>query len=171
MFVTAHRQHAQLPAESPIDIAKRWQQQSRPRVLHVDDKIYSGDAISNMIQGTLPFPSDHQLKFRPGSLVMSSVETLQHCYVDMNLYKKHFDQLFAVQVSVSEKYKIIYRNIPKSASSSSRRVMQDYFDGTDMRIKHYKLNEYVLKQNYTLVSFIRDPLDRFYSSYDEAFLR
>jgi hypothetical protein len=29
----------------------------------------------------------------------------------------------------------------------------------------------VLNENHTLVSFIRDPLDRFYSSYDEAYFR
>ena len=49
--------------------------------------------------------------------------------------------------------------------------MQDFFDGHDKMVKHYQLSEYVLEKNYTLVSFIRDPLDRFYSSYDEAFLR
>ena len=64
-----------------------------------------------MIRGALSFPSDHQLRFRPGSLAMSSVETVQHCYVDMNLYKEHFDQLFAVQVSVSEKYKLIIAGV------------------------------------------------------------
>jgi hypothetical protein len=33
------------------------------------------------------------------------------------------------------------------------------------------LTNNVLRRNYTLVSFVREPLDRFYSSYDEALLR
>lgn len=49
--------------------------------------------------------------------------------------------------------------------------MQNFFEGEDARIKHIMLNEYAGKKNYTVVSFIREPLDRFYSAYDEAFLR
>jgi hypothetical protein len=33
------------------------------------------------------------------------------------------------------------------------------------------LTNKVLRENYTLVSFVREPLDRFYSSFDEALLR
>ncbi len=33
------------------------------------------------------------------------------------------------------------------------------------------LTNKVLRENYTLVSFVREPLDRFYSSFDEAMLR
>lgn len=141
---------------------------------YTSNKIYEGAFISDIIKGIAPYPGDRsrlRLKFRPGTLAMTSVEAIQYCYIDMKIYKEHFDKLFSVQVSVSDTYKIIYRSIPKSASSSSRKVMMNFFDGKEKRMKHYELNADVLEHNYNLVSFIREPLDRFYSSYDEAFLR
>ena len=56
--------------------------------------------------------------------------------------------------------------------SSSREVMTTYFHGKDaVVIDIDRLNVMVRRENYTLVSFVREPLDRFYSSYDEAMLR
>ncbi|KAL3782773.1 hypothetical protein HJC23_003094 [Cyclotella cryptica] len=175
MFFIAHHHHALLRKEISLTKlgGRPLQGESGSDVV---DKIYDGSFISNVLSGSEPFPAHNrnerqQLKFLPGTLAMNSAEALQHCYVDMGHYRDHFDKLFSVQVSVADKYKLIYRNVPKSASSSSRHIMKDFFGGEDSRLKHRKLNEYVLNHNYTLVSFIRDPLDRFYSSYDEAFLR
>lgn len=169
MFLVGHKHNAQLFPDPSFINALQHPQRRHPS--YTDGEVYDGIAISNMILGLEPLPNDHKLKFRPGTLTISSEETLQHCYVDMSTYKKHFDKLLSVQVSVSNKHKLIYRNVPKSASSSSRKIMQDFFDGKDTRIKHEQLNLDVLEHNYTLVSFVREPLDRFYSSYDEAFLR
>jgi hypothetical protein len=162
MFLIAHRHHELLLERTqPNHTIQRLQTHT----------INDGNLVSDILRGSEHFPSNGQIRFRPGTIAMSTTETLQHCHVNMNTYKAHFDKLFSIQVSVSDKYKLIYRNIPKSASSSSRTTMQDYFDGEDRRMKHYQLNKAVLEQNYTLISFIRDPLERFYSSYDEAFLR
>ena len=171
MFGIGHRHHTQLSGSTKYNT---FNHREHHRYTRVDDKIYDGEFISDILQGTKPLPNNQsylQIRFRPGTLALSSAQTLQHCHVDMNIFKEHFDKLYSVQVSVSDVNKLIYRNIPKSASSSSRRIMQDFFDGHDKMVRHYQLSEYVLEKNYTLVSFIRDPLDRFYSSYDEAFLR
>ena len=139
-----------------------------------DEMIYDGDFITKILRGDESFPEKNvqfRLKYQPGTLQMSSAESLQHCYVNMTHYRGHFDDLFSIQVSFSERYKLIYRNIPKSSSSSARHAMGNIFDGHDRRLKHSALNYYVKKENYTLVSFVRDPLNRFYSSYDEAYFR
>ncbi|KAL7483734.1 hypothetical protein ACHAW6_009371 [Cyclotella cf. meneghiniana] len=173
MFLIAHYHHAHLQNEISLLKSNGLSLQDK-NDSDVVDKVFDGNVISNILFGNEPFPADRtnqQIKFLPGTLAMGSAEALQYCYVDMAEYREHFDRLFSVQVSVADKHKLIYRNIPKSASSSSRRIMKDFFGGEDTRLKHRRLNEYVLKLNYTLISFIRDPLDRFYSSYDEAFLR
>lgn len=56
--------------------------------------------------------------------------------------------------------------------SSSRTAMTKYFRGKDAVVVNIdELENMVRRENYTLVSFVREPLDRFYSSYDEAILR
>ena len=50
--------------------------------------------------------------------------------------------------------------------------MTEYFRGKDAVVLNVdELERLVRIENYTLVSFVREPLDRFYSSYDEAMLR
>ena len=49
--------------------------------------------------------------------------------------------------------------------------MEDLFDGEDMRMKIQDMETRVEHDGYQVLSFIRDPLDRFYSSYDEAYFR
>eukprot|EP00804_Cyclotella_cryptica_P004075 CCRYP_020225-RA/>CCRYP_020225-RA protein AED:0.35 eAED:0.35 QI:393/1/1/1/0/0/2/463/312 len=102
---------------------------------------------------------------------MSSNEALQHCHVNMTQYANHFLQRAFVLVSISESHGLIYRNVPKSASSSSRYAMENLFGGVDRRMKLDEINTLVTDEGYSLISFIRDPLERFYSSYDEAYFR
>jgi hypothetical protein len=146
--------------------------------------IYTGEEITKILTGEKPFPTTNtnhcindegrcRLKFKPGTIQrLSSAQTLQHCYVDVEKYAAHTTRSQnSIIASKSETYKIIYRNIPKSASSTSRHAVMDFLDGKDVVIKHDELMDLVHKQNYTMISFIREPLTRFYSSYDEAFFR
>jgi hypothetical protein len=152
-------------------------QQEQMEVLPIVEhlSIHDGKYLSQLLRGEIEFRRDettiHRYKFKPGSLDMSSTDSLQHCRVNTTQYEEHFATKGRVLVSVSERYKIIYRNIPKSASSSSRHAMQNLFDGEDVRMKVQELKSRVEKDGYQVISFIRDPLDRFYSSYDEAYFR
>ena len=49
--------------------------------------------------------------------------------------------------------------------------MADFLEGDDNRMKHDTMEELVHEREYSMVSFIREPMNRFYSSYDEAFFR
>ena len=102
---------------------------------------------------------------------MNSAAALHHCHVDTDQYKHHSPSVHRLLVSLSDKYKLIYRNIPKSFSSTSRHAMQHVFNGTDTRVKLHDMHRYVRNDRYQLFSFLRDPLSGFYSSYDEAYYR
>ncbi|KAL7531203.1 hypothetical protein ACHAXR_003898 [Thalassiosira sp. AJA248-18] len=133
---------------------------------------YDGEYITKILRGEKSFPRQYQsLKYRPGDLKMSSTEALQHCYVNTTLYKNHMKGGDRILVSASRRHKLIYRNIPKSSSSSARFAMENYFKGEDVRLRLDRLMYQVHQKNHTLISFIREPLNRFYSSYDEAFYR
>lgn len=136
--------------------------------------IHDGMYITQILRGELDIEKSnelHRFKYLPGTLAITSTESLQHCHVNTTQFEHHFSTRGSILVSLSERHKLIYRNIPKSASSSSRHAMKEWFGGEDMRIKIRDLKARVENDKYQIVSFIRDPLDRFYSSYDEAFFR
>jgi len=102
---------------------------------------------------------------------MSHADALQHCYVNTTHYANHIAKRAQSLMSVSDRHRIIYRNNPKASSSSARHAMIDFLDGGDVRMKHDDMEEKVHEGGYSMISFIRAPLSRFYSSYDEAFFR
>jgi hypothetical protein len=150
-----------------------------------EDHVYDGKYITQILIGEKPFPSnitiDHgnnsnsndpiRLKYQPGTLQLTHAQALKHCYVNATHYQGHIQPQNQSLVSISHKYKLIYRNIVKSSSSSARHVMQDYLEGRDLRMKHNDMMQKVQPNEYTMISFIREPLNRFYSSYDEAYFR
>lgn len=127
--------------------------------------------LTSILQGSQPFPPKKTFKFAPGSLLLTSAEVFQHCYVNMTTYGKHVPEFPSLLAAVSDEYQLIYRNIPKSASSTGRHVIEDFLEGADRRLKHDELLNLVHEEGYELVSFVREPLNRFYSSYDESFFR
>ena len=141
------------------------------------EEIYTGEDITQILKGNKPFPSKNnnknimRLRYKPGTLKLSHADTLQHCYVNTTIYAGHITDRPQSLVSLSDKYKLIYRNIPKSSSSSARHAMADFLEGDDNRMKHDTMEELVHERGYSMVSFIREPMNRFYSSYDEAFFR
>lgn len=102
---------------------------------------------------------------------MSHAEALQHCFVNTTHYGNHIANRAQSLMSVSDRHKLIYRNNPKASSSSARHAMIDFLEGGDVRMKHDNMEDKVHKRGYSMISFIRAPLSRFYSSYDEAFFR
>lgn len=148
------------------------------------DDFYDGEYITQILLGNEPFPSNSddinsssspspraRLKYKPGTLHLTHADALQHCFVNVTHYSGHIQPQPQSLVSISHKYKLIYRNVVKSSSSSARHVMQDFLSGRDFRLKHADMTKKVQEEGYTMISFIREPLNRFYSSYDEAYFR
>lgn len=117
------------------------------------------------------------LEFIPGTLSLSHVQTFQHCYADPNIYKNHFqggrDDGSNILVSYSETHKLAYIMLPKCASSTARHVLKNDFQARERKIslqpKDYDNENEETKLD--VVTFVRDPLSRFYSQYDEAYIR
>ena len=162
------------PQHHPDEPVERQTQAAAPPTINVDDQpLYGGDDITKMLKGEIPFPQNHaSLRYQPGALRISSAEALKHCFINVTHYQGHiFLDRKQSLVSMSGHHKLIYRNNPKSSSSSARHAMQDFLEGEDSRLKHDEMDFLVHEQDYTMISFIREPLNRFYSSYDEAFFR
>ena len=111
------------------------------------------------------------VKFTPGSLGMKSSETLQFCYTDPTIYQHHFRPT-GFGHSISHKYQMIYPFVPKSGSSTARAMMTTRFNaGENWSKEMYDNFGNMSSTNYTVFTFVRDPLSRFFSSYDEAISR
>ncbi|KAL9179165.1 hypothetical protein ACHAXT_008455 [Thalassiosira profunda] len=141
------------------------------------DAIQGGGIVARILRGEQPFPTNCSrreeapagLRFRPGTLPLTSAETLQHCFVNATRYRHHGRRYGDVsRVAVSDDYRFAYVLVPKSASSTSRHYVQQYFNGTELMVKHSVLMD---TDYLSLVSFVREPLNRFYSSYHEAYWR
>ena len=107
------------------------------------------------------------LNFTPGSLPLSQLSTLQHCHVDPQFYKNHLKGGIG-QLSYSKKYNLAYILIPKSGSSTGRYMMKTEFDAVEPR--GYKAVMEAMNAD-NIIAFVREPLSRFYSQYDEAYVR
>jgi len=170
-----------LSDEAPI-IAPKLKQYLAKEIKTEEEDVYSGEDITKFLTGELPFPTRcvkymngrYRLKFKPGTLQLSSAQTLQQCFVDVKKYEAHTSSSQEpVVTSISHKHKFIYHNIPKSASSTGRHAMFDYLEGKDYSLPFDTMIKLVTNHNYNymMISFIREPLSRFYSSYDEAYFR
>lgn len=148
----------------------------KPRGLSPCHSIQEGGFISQILLGeqTVDASCVHhdgrrRLKFRPGTLQLNAVESLRHCSINAANYGNHIMNRGSKWRStvISEQHRLSYILLPKSASSTSRFYMTNYFNGTYKRV----LYDNFIEDNITLVSFVREPLSRFYSSFDEAYNR
>ena len=129
--------------------------------------------LAALLREEAPFPAGRRLRYRPGALAASPAEALRHCFVNATLYARHLpdpDRAGSL-VSLSDRRRLIYRTVPKSSSSSARHVMMDFLNGRDTRLAHDEMEDMVVNLGYRMISFVREPLNRFFSSYDEAFFR
>lgn len=120
--------------------------------------------VTSLLLREQPFPySDKVFKFQPGSLSLSPAKALQHCHINLTTYASHIPGGNHLLASVSHHHKPLYKTIPKSSSSTGRIVMSHYLQGTDRRTSRDEFTNWTLHKGYDLISFIREPLDRFYS--------
>lgn len=143
-------------------------------------ELTNGSTITDILRREIKLPAlDEQtspplrLRFLPGTLNMEREETLRHCYADPTIYTKHFPQSEKQVTSISDNLQLIFIMIPKSGSSTGRWIMDNVLDASDhpMSALGKELTKGEKYANYTVLTFVRDPLNRFYSSYDEAYLR
>lgn len=120
-------------------------------------------ATSSGTEGLSQLLSDPQY-FDPGALPLSQLSTLQQCYADPTIYRKHFMEGVRRRIPYSETHNLAYLMLPKSGSSTGRFMMKHEFDAVERLIEIRPSLENV-------IAFVREPLSRFYSQYDEAFVR
>ena len=148
------------------------------------------DLVTWMISGTdkdantqhdafvrmLDSPSTEGFEFHPGSLKLTHSQTLQRCKVP-NALLKHVQggrgSGSGVRVTYSDKHKLAYVMLPKSGSSTARHMLKTAFHATEGRksLQHISFEKGGDMEGYEVLTFIRDPLKRFYSQYDEAYVR
>lgn len=133
-----------------------------------------GQQVTDILQNKIPFDEQNQrLRFVPGTLSLTQAETLSHCYADPDIYKHHFNKRKIRAIPISLKHKLVFVMIAKSGSSTGRWVMNNVLDAEEIKV-HKDLHELSpggKYGNFSVVTFARDPLTRFYSSYDEVFYR
>ena len=116
-------------------------------------------------------------EFEPGSLSLSHAQTLKHCFADPKVYVKHVQggrgDGSNVPVSYSKKHKLAYVMLPKSGSSTSRYMLKNKYQASEtslpLRPSYFQTGGNM--EGVEVITFVRDPLSRFYSQYDEAYVR
>ncbi|KAL7533374.1 hypothetical protein ACHAXR_005187, partial [Thalassiosira sp. AJA248-18] len=141
----------------------------------ISNEITDPGLITSILLGEVMFPTDtkkQRLRFQPGTLNLTQPTTLQHCFADPAIYQLHYPSSDRQVTSISESHQLIYLMIPKSSSSTGRWIMDNALEAHDMGMNPAG-DELVSTayRDYTVITFVRDPLSRFYSQYDEIFLR
>lgn len=117
------------------------------------------------------------LEFPPGSLSLSHADALKYCYADPRVYGKHLqkrsDSGENIRVSYSDEHKLVYVMVPKSGSSTARHMLKTYFKATETTksLQPIDFQKGGDMEGVEVLSFVRDPLSRFFSQYDEAYVR
>ena len=123
-----------------------------------------------------------EIKFTPGTLDLSIRDVLGHCYTNTTIYEKHLSGFTRLMSVSSKNFGIIYAMVPKSGSSTGRFMMEKRFGGkvefrdtqhlgTMRRRTTTTTKPTTTKNNDTIITFLRDPLSRFFAGYDEAYSR
>lgn len=117
------------------------------------------------------------LEFSPGSLQLNHSQALSHC-LSPPVYVNHLKQGNRgdgtnVPVSYSDHYKLAYVMLPKSGSSTARYMLKEEFNAIETKkpLLHENFSQGGPMEGVTVISFVRDPLSRFFSQYDEAYVR
>lgn len=132
-----------------------------------------GQHVTDILQNKLQNEQTVRMRFLPGTLQLTQAETLSHCYADPKIYKHHFTKRKQRGIPISLKHKLVFAMIAKSGSSTGRWVMNNVLEAEELRVNK-DLHELSLGgkyEDFDVIAFVRDPLSRFYSSYDETYFR
>ena len=126
----------------------------------------TGDNDDPPINVTSPRHGD---TFAPGTLPLNVQETFQRCYVDEDRYTPKGS---CSTISISKEYGLVFHLVPKSASSSLRRIMKRNFNATEYGYCK-KQKKTIQAANISAIhfAFFRDPLTRFISGFSEITTR
>ena len=153
-----------------------------------------GDVVSGILQGLetdrdfntkdagflklRDSPPKASLEFPPGSLPLNHSQSLNHCWITPDIFANHLKQGNRgdgsnVLVSYSDQYKLAYVMVPKSGSSTARYMLKEEFNAIETKksLLHSSFEKGGEMEGVTVISFVRDPLSRFFSQYDEAYVR
>ena len=153
---------------------------------NIEDIITDGETIAAILQGDINFSeylansttptttkaTTPRLRFIPGQITnLTKANILHYCYSNPDIYAKHFPESIRQVSTISDKYKLVYLHLPKSGSSTSRYLLEHSLDGHNAPLNPQGNDLDTRYLNYTVFTFVREPLQRFYSQYDEVFLR
>ena len=153
--------------------------------------ITDGETIAAILQGDINFSeylansttptttitkasTTPRLRFMPGQITntnLTKANILHYCYSNPEIYAKHFPESTRQVSTISDKYKLVYLHLPKAGSSTSRYLLEHSLDGHNAPLNAAGNDLDTRYVNYTVFTFVREPLQRFYSQYDEVFLR
>lgn len=121
------------------------------------------NSTSTSTQSSLPELLSTPLYYTPGTLPLTQLSTLKQCYTDPKIYRNHFKETKTRRIPYSKKHQLAYIMLPKSGSSTARFMMQHEFDAKEVVTK--------IQPPLNVITFVRDPLSRFFSSYEESYVR
>ena len=112
--------------------------------------------------------------FVPGTLELTRLEAFTRCYIDGDRYRPHYKMRECR--TVSEQAGLVYVQVVKSGSSTSRTVMRELFpDAALVECPHLRPR---MRQSvnaghapFHWFTFVRDPLSRYVSGFHEAMKR
>jgi hypothetical protein len=170
LHTNEQQKHPSSLVQSPLlnavdDVLSKWI--VKQRSINNNGGTTAADNLQSSSTPSLSNLLSTPLKFTPGSLPLTQLSTLQHCHVHPEIYKHHLKG-GPGQLSYSKKYNLSYILIPKSGSSTGRYMMKTEFDAVEPR-GHKAIKEAMKADN--IIAFVREPLSRFYSQYDEAYVR
>ena len=112
--------------------------------------------------------------FVPGTLELTRLEAFTRCYIDGDRYRPHYKMRECR--TVSEQAGLVYVQVVKSGSSTSRTVMRELFpDAALVECPHLRprMRKSVNAGHapFHWFTFVRDPLSRYVSGFHEAMKR
>ena len=141
-----------------------------PKDIKVDLTV--GQLVTEILENKATFDRQQRLEFTPGTLSLTQARTFSYCYADPKIYGHHFSKRKRRSIPISSKLKLVFVMIAKSGSSTGRWIMNSVLGAEETRVdKDLQILSRGKYEDFSVISFVRDPLSRFYSSYDEVFYR
>ncbi|CAK9016516.1 Hypothetical protein SCF082_LOCUS13232, partial [Durusdinium trenchii] len=106
-------------------------------------------------------------QFEPGSLDMEQTATLAQCFVNTKEHRRP-----GRYCTTAERYGLTFLMVPKSGSSSGRKMFDKFMGGKEKNMHACSLDIFHSPNNtIETVTAVREPLSRWWSQYGEVILR